>query len=114
MDSRGLVLEQWDTRMRWAQLKHRLWAQGSRSGSSNSSRQIGHVSSDSRVSIFSQTDLKATSNPTEAGQSPVSADSYGLVASKTLVEAEAELKEIIKKYIVNEKTMVLNKSGTKG
>ncbi|KAK1802897.1 hypothetical protein P4O66_021433 [Electrophorus voltai] len=27
--------------MRWAQLKHRLWAQGSSSGSSNNSRQIG-------------------------------------------------------------------------
>ena len=38
--------------MRWAQPKHRLWAQGSSSGSSKSSRQIGQVSSDSRVSIL--------------------------------------------------------------
>lgn len=38
--------------MRWAQPKHKLWAQGSRSGSSKSSRQIGQVSSDSRVSIL--------------------------------------------------------------
>lgn len=43
---------QWETRMRWAQPKHRLWAQGSSSGSSKSSRQIGQVSSDSRVSIL--------------------------------------------------------------
>lgn len=46
------LVAQWEMRMRWAQPKHRLWAQGSRSGSSKSSRQIGQVSSDSRVSIL--------------------------------------------------------------
>lgn len=46
------LVVQWETRMRWAQPKHRLWAQGSSSGSSKSSRQIGQVSSDSRVSIL--------------------------------------------------------------
>lgn len=80
-DSSGFAPEQWETKMRWAQLKHRLWAQGSSSGSSNSSKQIGHVSSDSRVSIFSGPDLKATSNPTEAGESPAWQIAKGLVAS---------------------------------
>ena len=46
------LVAQWEIRMRWAQPKHRLWAQGSSSGSSKSSRQIGQVSSDSRVSIL--------------------------------------------------------------
>lgn len=46
------LVAQWEMRMRWAQPKHRLWAQGSSSGSSKSSRQIGQVSSDSRVSIL--------------------------------------------------------------
>lgn len=46
------LVAQWETRMRWAQPKHKLWAQGSSSGSSKSSRQIGQVSSDSRVSIL--------------------------------------------------------------
>lgn len=46
------LVAQWEMRMRWAQPKHRLWAQGSSRGSSKSSRQIGQVSSDSRVSIL--------------------------------------------------------------
>lgn len=49
MDS---LVAQWEMRIRCAQPKHRLWAQGSSSGSSKSSRQIGQVSSDSRVSIL--------------------------------------------------------------
>lgn len=58
------LVAQWETRIRWAQPKHRLWAQGSSSGSSKSSRQIGQVSSDSRVSILlrrSQAGLRAAS-----------------------------------------------------
>lgn len=77
-DSSGLAGEQWETKMRWAQLKHRLWAQGRSSGSSKSSKQIGHVNSDSRVSIFNGPDLKVTSNPTEAGETPAWQDSQGV------------------------------------
>lgn len=61
------LVAQWEMRMRWAQPKHRLWAQGSSSGSSKSSRQIGQVSSDSRVSIL----LRRR----QAGQGVVSAKS---------------------------------------
>lgn len=68
MDSTDSLVVQCDTRMRWAQLKQRLCAQGSRRGSSKSSRQIGQVSSDSSVSIFRQSSPGSSAKSKEADQ----------------------------------------------
>lgn len=68
MDSTDSLVAQCDTRMRWAQLKQRLCAQGSRRGSSKSSRQIGQVSSDSSVSIFRQSSPGSSAKSKEADQ----------------------------------------------
>lgn len=57
-----------DTRIRWAQLKQRLWAQGKSRGSSKSSRQIGQVSSDSSVSIFRQNKVGLSAKSRKADQ----------------------------------------------
>ncbi len=68
MDWIGSLGVQCETRMRWAQLKQRLWAQGKSSGSSKSSRQIGQVSSDSSVSIFRQNKGGSWAKSREADQ----------------------------------------------